>query len=91
MSDKKKILVINPGSTSTKVSLFLDEELLFEKNLFHDAPELLKYPHVNKQLPFRYDVIMRMLEEENIDPAEIDAFAGRGGSADAGRHRHSDQ
>ncbi len=81
MSDKKKILVINPGSTSTKVSLFLDEELLFEKNLFHDAPELLKYPHVNKQLPFRYDVIMRMLEEENIDPADIDAFAGRGGSA----------
>ena len=81
MPDKKKILVINPGSTSTKVSLFLDEELLFEKNLFHDAPELLKYPHVNKQLPFRYDVIMHMLEEENIDPAEIDAFAGRGGSA----------
>ncbi len=81
MPDKKKILVINPGSTSTKVSLFLDEELLFEKNLFHDAPELLKYPHVNYQLPFRYDVIMHMLEEENIDPAEIDAFAGRGGSA----------
>ena len=81
MPDKKKILVINPGSTSTKVSLFLDEELLFEKNLFHDAPELLKYPHVNNQLPFRYDVIMHMLEEENIDPAEIDAFAGRGGSA----------
>ena len=81
MSGKKKILVINPGSTSTKVSLFLDEELLFEKNLFHDAPELLKYPHVNKQLPFRYDVIMHMLEEEHIDPADIDAFAGRGGSA----------
>ena len=80
MSDKK-ILVINPGSTSTKVSLFLNEELLFEKNIFHDAPELLKYPHVNKQLSFRYDVIMHMLEEEKINPSEIDAFAGRGGSA----------
>ena len=42
MPDKKKILVINPGSTSTKVSLFLDEDLLFEKNIFHDAPELLR-------------------------------------------------
>lgn len=81
MPDKKKILVINPGSTSTKVSLFSDEELLFEKNLFHDAPELLKYPHVNNQLPFRYDVIMKMLAEENVDPADIDAFTGRGGSA----------
>lgn len=81
MPDKKKILVINPGSTSTKVSLFSDEELLFEKNLFHDAPELLKYPHVNNQLPFRYDVIMKMLADENVDPADIDAFTGRGGSA----------
>ena len=51
MTERKfKILVINPGSTSTKVSLFLDEEELFERNLFHDAPELLKFPHVNDQL-----------------------------------------
>ncbi len=80
-NDKKKILVINPGSTSTKVSLFLDEECLFEKNLFHDAPVLLKFPHVNNQLPFRYQVILDMLAEEGVDPGEIDAFAGRGGSA----------
>ena len=79
--DKKKLLIINPGSTSTKVSLFLDEECLFEKNLFHDAPELLKYKHVNDQLPFRCGVILNMLAEENVDPYEIDAFVGRGGSA----------
>ncbi len=79
--DKKKILVINPGSTSTKVSLFLDEKCLFEKNLFHDAPELLKYSHVNGQLPFRCGVILNMLAEENVDPYTIDAFVGRGGSA----------
>ena len=35
------ILVINPGSTSTKVSLFSDETILFERSLFHDAPEIL--------------------------------------------------
>ena len=80
-NDKKKLLIINPGSTSTKVSLFLDEECLFEKNLFHDAPELLKYKHVNDQLPFRCGVILNMLAEENVDPYEIDAFVGRGGSA----------
>lgn len=82
MSEKTfKLLIINPGSTSTKVSLFNNEESVFEKSIFHDADELLKFPHVNGQLQFRYDVIMNMLKEENIDPSEIDAFVGRGGSA----------
>ncbi len=84
MQDREKtykILVINPGSTSTKVSLFENETALFEKSLFHDAPELLKFPHVNDQMPFRYRVILDMLKEENVDPASIDVFVGRGGSA----------
>ena len=48
-----KMLVINPGSTSTKISVYEDETSLFEENIFHDAPELLKFSNVNKQLPFR--------------------------------------
>ena len=76
-----KLLVINPGSTSTKVSLFDDERERFEKSLFHDAPVLLRYPHVNDQIPFRYQVILDMLREEGVDPASIDVFVGRGGSA----------
>ena len=78
---KWKLLIINPGSTSTKVSLFENEESLFEESLFHDAPELLKFPHVNDQLPFRYQVILDMLKEHGEDPASIDVFVGRGGSA----------
>ncbi len=82
MSDRSfKLLIINPGSTSTKVSLFKDEESLFEKSLFHDADELLKFGHVNDQLDFRYNVILNMLKEENEDPSDIDVFVGRGGSA----------
>ena len=84
MADAKKtykLLIINPGSTSTKVSLFENETARFERSLFHDAPELLKYPHVNDQMPFRYQVILDMLKEEGVDPAEIDVFVGRGGSA----------
>ena len=61
--DTWKLLVINPGSTSTKISLFENETLLFEESIFHDAPELLKYPHVNLQVPFRYQVILDMLHE----------------------------
>ena len=76
-----RILVINPGSTSTKVSLFENETLRFDRSLFHDAPELLKYPHVNDQIPFRYRVILEMLEEEKVRPEDIDVFVGRGGSA----------
>ena len=84
MAEPKKIyrlLIINPGSTSTKVSLFENETPRFERSLFHDAPELLRYPHVNGQIPFRYRVILDMLKEEGVDPADIDVFVGRGGSA----------
>ena len=76
-----RILVINPGSTSTKISLFIDEEHFFERSRFHDAPVLLQYPHVNAQVPFRYQVILELLKEEGIDPASIDVAVGRGGSA----------
>ena len=76
-----RLLIINPGSTSTKISLFVNEKEMFEKSRFHDAPVLLQYPHVNDQVPFRYQVILEMLEEEKVDPAGIDVFVGRGGSA----------
>ena len=82
VSDKKwKILVINPGSTSTKVSLFVNRDLVFEESPFHDAPLLLQFDHVNKQIPFRYQVILEMLKAHGMDPSEIDVFVGRGGSA----------
>ena len=83
MAEEKtwRLLIINPGSTSTKVSLFDNEKCLFEHSLFHDAPELLKYPHVNGQLPFRYGVILDMLAREGIPPESIDVYVGRGGSA----------
>ena len=38
------LLIINPGSTSTKVSIFEDEESVFERSLFHDANVLLQFP-----------------------------------------------
>ena len=76
-----RMLVINPGSTSTKISLFVNEKHCFERSVFHDAPVLLQFPHVNGQVPFRYQVILDILKEEGVDPASIDVFIGRGGSA----------
>ncbi len=76
-----KLLIINPGSTSTKISVFENEKSVFEASRFHDAPVLLQYPHVNDQVPFRYEVLLGMLKEGGIDPADIDVVVGRGGSA----------
>ena len=76
-----KLLIINPGSTSTKISLFENEKELFQTSQFHDAPVLLQFPHVNAQVPFRYQVILDMLKQQGVDPSEIDVFVGRGGSA----------
>ncbi len=81
MEKTYRLLVINPGSTSTKVSVFENDISIFEKSRFHDAPVLLQYPHVNDQVPFRYQVMLEMLQEEGIDPASIDVVVGRGGSA----------
>lgn len=76
-----KLLIINPGSTSTKLSLYEDETEVFEESLFHDAPELLKYPTVNDQIPFRKQVILDMLARRGCRIQDIDVYVGRGGSA----------
>ena len=76
-----RMLVINPGSTSTKVSVFDDEVCVFTESVFHDAPVLLQYPTTNGQLPFRENVINRLLEKHGVDTHSIDVFVGRGGCA----------
>ena len=74
-----KILAINPGSTSTKIAIFENEELIYEKNPTHDISELEKYEKITDQYDFRKDVILKCLEEAGIDPFELDACVGRGG------------
>ena len=76
-----RLLVINPGSTSTKVSLYEEERVLFEESRFHDAPVLLRYPTVNDQMPFRKGVVLSMLSEHGYGPGDVDVLVGRGGSA----------
>ncbi len=76
-----RLLIINPGSTSTKVSVFDDRKCLFTRSVFHDAPVLLRYSTTNDQLPFRRQVIEELLEENGIDIRTIDVWVGRGGCA----------
>lgn len=76
-----KILVINPGSTSTKISVFEDEEHIFTDSIFHDSSVLLSFETVNEQLPFRKKVVIDVLEKHSFDIRDIDVFVGRGGCA----------
>jgi butyrate kinase len=73
------ILAINPGSTSTKIALFEDEQCIFIHSIYHDVDDLAGFETVNDQAGFRLDAINQKLQEEHIAPAEIDAFVGRGG------------
>jgi butyrate kinase len=73
------ILAINPGSTSTKFSLFEEEELVFEKTLRHTAEELKNFEKIADQFHFRKDLIMNELSERKTDIKKIAAVIGRGG------------
>lgn len=76
-----KMLVINPGSTSTKVSYFENEKNVYTESIFHDAPVLLSYPTVNDQVPMRRAFIEDFMRRHSLKLSEMDAFVGRGGSA----------
>jgi butyrate kinase len=76
---KRLILAINPGSTSTKVSLYEEENLVFEKNLRHTIEELKAFEKISDQFHFRKDLIMNELIERQIDLKLISAVVGRGG------------
>ena len=74
-----RILVINPGSTSTKFSLFENEKCLFTEDIFHDSGELLRFPTINDQLDFRLCVVRNYLGTHVPTLKQVDAIVGRGG------------
>lgn len=80
-----KILVINPGSTSTKISLFKNRENLFTDSVFHDAPLLLSFKTTNDQLEFRLETTLSILSSRGYDIKDVDIYVGRGGSAHSQR------
>ncbi len=75
------ILAINPGSTSTKVSLFDNRKAIFTESVFHDAPLLLSFGSTNGQFSFRRKVVIDILNNHGYTLSDIDIFVGRGGSA----------
>ncbi len=76
---KRLILAINPGSTSTKFSLYEEENLVFEQNLKHTTGDLKPYKKITDQFHFRKDLIMNELKQRKTDFSRIKAVVGRGG------------
>ena len=74
-----RLLILNPGSTSTKVAVFEDETQVFVESISHSLEELKKYDHIMEQFPFRKDVVLKVLEKKGYWPQDFDAIVARGG------------
>ncbi|MFZ5944587.1 MAG: butyrate kinase [Bacillota bacterium] len=75
----KRILVINPGATSTKFAVFENEKQLFKKTVEHSSEDLKEFSTVVDQYQYRLNLILKTLEEENIQLNTLSAVVGRGG------------
>ncbi|MCL1983177.1 MAG: butyrate kinase, partial [Clostridiales bacterium] len=74
-----KILALNPGSTSTKLALFANEQQLAEKTVRYDNRDLDRYESLMEQKPLRLSCLAEFLQENDIDMKDLSAVVGRGG------------
>lgn len=74
-----RVLVVNPGSTSTKLGLFEGDREVFTQTVDHDASKLAEFETVSDQMPYRTQTIRAALDDHGVDVASVDAFVGRGG------------
>ena len=85
-----KILVINPGSTSTKIAVYEDENSLFTESIEHSPESLAAYPSNFDQYEMRADVILQVLRDKGCRSTDLSAVVGRGGllpKVEAGAYR----
>ena len=75
-----KILSINPGGTSTKVALYLNENPLKEETIRHSAEELSSFKGTLDQLEYRKELVLKFLEANRVQVRELAAVVGRGGT-----------
>lgn len=76
---RMKQLIINPGSTSTKIAVYEGEKVIFENTIRHTLEELSTFERVTDQFEFRKNLILKVLENNNIILDTLNAVVGRGG------------
>lgn len=77
--EKKYILAINPGSTSTKIAIYENLIPLFVKNIAHHKKDLEKFKDINEQYKYRKDIILKTIAEQKFDISNLTAIVARGG------------
>lgn len=75
----KRILVINLGSTSTKIGIYIDSKMEMLESIRHPADELAKFDTIWDQHKYRQDSILKQLEKWNVSLNDIDIISCRGG------------
>src|SRR4051794_26848215 len=78
-SKNYRILVINPGSTSTKIGIYDNERPVMEKTIRHESEDIASYESIIDQYEFRKQTILETLHEEGINISKLSAVCGRGG------------
>jgi butyrate kinase len=73
------ILVINPGSTSTKIGVFVNLNPIFLKNINHDPEELARFDKITDQFDYRKNIIASQLNDAEVPEHVVKAVVGRGG------------
>jgi butyrate kinase len=73
------ILAINPGSTSTKIAVYLGQKPQYQKNIIHNEDELSVFDKITDQIEFRRDKILKELEHNDIEIECLKIIMGRGG------------
>ncbi len=79
MQEIYRLLIINPGSTSTKIAIYDNEKPVFEETLRHSNEELLPFPTIYDQYEFRKNAILDTLNAKGINITKLNAVIGRGG------------
>jgi butyrate kinase len=74
-----RILIINPGSTSTKIGVFDNEFSILEKTIRHDANVINSFDKIIDQYEYRKNTILEVLDTEGINISKLSAVCGRGG------------
>ncbi|MDR1133397.1 MAG: butyrate kinase [Synergistaceae bacterium] len=74
-----KILVINPGATSTKIAMFRGDGVTFQESVTHSASRLKTFDSLADQIPYRKKLISEILERNGAGHGHLDAVVGRGG------------
>ena len=76
----QKLLIINPGSTSTKIAVYEDERRALLENISHATEDLKKFAAVADQYEFRKKLILDFLEKNNFPMSSFTAIVARGGA-----------